>query len=62
MEFIDRLERRGLSVWRRDNGHYAIAAPDGDTVYMSSTPNNHRAILKTISLLRKHGFEYKEKP
>lgn len=48
---------QGWDVERRRNGHWAITGPEGDKVFCSGTPSDHRAIQNIKKDLSKAGLD-----
>jgi hypothetical protein len=51
------LAAQGFAVERVRNGHYRVIAPTGAKVQIAATPSDHRAVLNSVTRLRRIGFQ-----
>lgn len=51
---IKAVKRQGWEVTFR-NGHYRVKAPDGQLIFLPSTPSDIRSIDNAKAMLRRHG-------
>ena len=59
-ELLAEAETQGWTVKRTARGHYQLLAPDAKTiVVIAGTPGDRRALIITVSRMRRYGFRWK---
>lgn len=56
-QFFNKLERAGVHIEPRRNGHMKATLPNGRVVFMSATPSDHRAFAAIRKDFRHNGLE-----
>jgi hypothetical protein len=54
---IEEARRSGWEIFKRNNGHLKFVGPDGEKVFCSHTPSDHRAIKNIKKDLSNAGLD-----
>lgn len=50
------LREQGWTVEKRKGGHFRLTTPDGERVFIGSTPSDSRSHRNNLALLRRKGL------